>query len=51
MHLHQDEREDYVKYLVDKFPKCFFEDPERRLPLKKNIVADLERQCGVEPPC
>jgi sRNA-binding protein len=47
-HLHRDERDQYVKYLVDVFPKCFFEDPERRLPLKKNIVTDLERRCSVE---
>jgi sRNA-binding protein len=48
MHCHQDERDQYTKYLVEMFPKAFFEDPEQRLPLKKNIITDLGQQCSAD---
>lgn len=36
--------EDHIEYLSAKYPKCFFVDPRMRQPLKKNIVADLEKE-------
>lgn len=33
--------EEVIQMLVDRYPKCFFEDPKLRLPLKRTIVADL----------
>src|SRR6516162_3008269 len=35
--------EQCVRYLADKYPACFFEDPGQRRPLKTNIVADLQK--------
>jgi sRNA-binding protein len=29
--------------LVKKYPKCFFENPQQRRPLKKAIISDLEK--------
>jgi len=29
--------------LAEHYPKCFFEDPKLRQPLKKNILADLQK--------
>ena len=29
--------------LADRYPKCFFENPSLRQPLKKNIFADLQK--------
>lgn len=43
MHYHRDEREAFVRHLADRFPKCFFENPELRRPLKRNILTDLEK--------
>jgi sRNA-binding protein len=40
-----DERDDVVYDLIDKYPKCFFEKPQSRLPLKNTIMADLEEDC------
>jgi hypothetical protein len=37
------EKEYGVRMLAEQYPKCFFEDPERRRPLKKNIIADLQK--------
>jgi sRNA-binding protein len=47
VHYHRDERDEFVGYLATMFPRCFFEDSEQRLPLKKDIVADLEQRCNV----
>jgi hypothetical protein len=38
----REENEHAIRVLVTKYPKCFFEDPKLRRPLKKNIVADLQ---------
>jgi sRNA-binding protein len=46
---HRDEREAGVKFLVGKFPGCFFEDPKLRRPLKKNIVDDLNKEKVLNP--
>jgi hypothetical protein len=37
----REEKEEGVRILADIYPKCFFENPRLRLPLKRNIVADL----------
>jgi sRNA-binding protein len=37
------ELEDNLQLLSEKYPKCFFTNPRLRRPLKKNIVADLEK--------
>jgi sRNA-binding protein len=37
------ELEDAIQVLAEKYPKCFFVNPRQRRPLKKNIVADLQR--------
>ena len=39
----RDESEDAITQLAEKYPKCFFEDPRLRRPLKKNIIADLQK--------
>jgi sRNA-binding protein len=38
----RDEIEHAITQLAEKYPKCFFEDPKLRRPLKKNIIADLQ---------
>src|SRR5262249_1167816 len=39
-----------VHVLVEKDPQCFFDNPRQRRPLKKNIVADLEKDgCPLAP--
>lgn len=37
------ELEEFVIYLADKYPKCFVVDPRMRRPLKRDIVADLQK--------
>jgi sRNA-binding protein len=37
------EIESAIELLVELYPKCFFLDPEKRRPLKHNIVADLTK--------
>jgi hypothetical protein len=37
----RDESEEGVRMLADEYPKCFFENPRLRRPLKRKIVADL----------
>jgi sRNA-binding protein len=44
MHHHRDERDEFIRHLATTFPRAFFENPEQRLPLKKNIVGDIVRQ-------
>ena len=36
--------EEYIEYLSAKYPKCFFVDLRMRRPLKKTIVADLQKE-------
>jgi sRNA-binding protein len=33
-----------IRILVEKYPKCFFDDPKKRRPLKNNIIADLQQE-------
>jgi sRNA-binding protein len=40
----REESEDLIRKLAEAYPKCFFEIPQQRRPLKKNILADLERE-------
>jgi sRNA-binding protein len=35
--------EESIQLLVNNYPKCFFQPPHLRRPLKKTIAADLER--------
>jgi sRNA-binding protein len=44
VYYHRRERDDAIGYLASKFPKCFFEDPTHRRPLKHNIILDLEKE-------
>jgi sRNA-binding protein len=37
----RDESEEIIRMLCEHYPKCFFEEPRRRLPLKKNITTDI----------
>jgi sRNA-binding protein len=43
MHYHANERDEFIAHLAEKFPKCFFVSPPSRLPLKANIIDDLEK--------
>src|SRR5262245_37142132 len=36
------ENEDAIRLLADRYPKCFFEEPRLRRPLKHNIITDLQ---------
>ena len=49
MHHHRDERDELVKHLATTFPAAFFESPESRLPLKRDILGDLTRTCATAP--
>jgi sRNA-binding protein len=42
MYYHQHQRDEFVRYLAEMFPKCFFEEPDHGRPLKHNIIDDLE---------
>jgi sRNA-binding protein len=42
-HFSRDDKEIIVRKLVEHFPKCFFDEPRMRLPLKKGIITDLEK--------
>jgi len=42
MLLNRDDKELVIQKLVSHYPKCFFAEPRMRLPLKKNILGDLE---------
>jgi hypothetical protein len=44
MYQHRIERDEAVRYLAEMFPKCFFENPDHRRPLKHDIVIDLEQK-------
>jgi sRNA-binding protein len=39
----REESEHTIRLLVDRYPTCFFADPQHRRPLKKNILADLQK--------
>jgi sRNA-binding protein len=39
----REESEHVIRKLANDYPKCFFEDPKQRQPLKKTILADLEK--------
>jgi ProQ/FINO family len=39
-----DERDEFVRCLAESFPKCFFEEPAQRRPLKRDIIDDLEER-------
>ena len=37
----RDDNENVVRMLCDNYPKCFFENPRHRRPLKKDIAMDV----------
>jgi sRNA-binding protein len=39
----RDESEQVIRMLCEHYPKCFFENPRLRRPLKKDIVFDLQK--------
>jgi sRNA-binding protein len=39
----REQLEQCIRYLADRYPGCFFEDPGQRRPLKTNLVADLQK--------
>jgi hypothetical protein len=39
----REEKEEGLRILVETYPKCFFAPPHLRRPLKRNIIADLQR--------
>jgi sRNA-binding protein len=41
--LHREDRQAAIKELAVQYPKCFFEEPTLRRPLKNTIVDDLEK--------
>jgi sRNA-binding protein len=43
MRITRQDSEEVVSMLAEKYPKCFFEDPKMRRPLKFNIIADLQQ--------
>jgi sRNA-binding protein len=40
---YREETEAAIKLLAERYPRCFFEEPKLRRPLKQNIIADLEK--------
>jgi ProP effector len=44
MYHHRADRDETIGYLAERFPKCFFEEPNLRRPLKLDILSDLEQQ-------
>jgi ProP effector len=48
VYYHRHERDEAIGYLAAKFPKCFFENPAHRRPLKHSIVLDLEKESGLD---
>jgi sRNA-binding protein len=38
------ESENVIRKLGNEYPKCFFEDPKLRQPLKKTIITDLKKE-------
>jgi sRNA-binding protein len=39
----REESEAVIAALAESYPRCFFTNPQQRRPLKKNIVADLQK--------
>src|SRR5215510_5611624 len=39
----REESEEVIRQLAATYPKCFFEDPKLRQPLKKTIITDLQK--------
>jgi sRNA-binding protein len=47
---YREEAEYAIKVLVEQYPRTFFPDPHSRLPLKRNLATDLERDgCPLTP--
>jgi sRNA-binding protein len=38
------ENEEVIRMLADRYPKCFFEEPKLRRPLKLDIISDLQKE-------
>jgi sRNA-binding protein len=49
MYYHKADRDEFIRYLSEKFPKCFFEAPTQRRPLKRDIIVDLEKRNVLDP--
>jgi len=39
----RDDKEKMIEELAEAYPKCFFVNPKQRLPLKKTIASDLQK--------
>ncbi|SRR5713101_617637 len=44
----RDKNDEMVRLLANHYPKCFFEDQKRRLPLKLNILADIKKDTSFD---
>ena len=42
--MHGQDHKEIIAKLASLFPKAFFENPKQRVPLKQNIVVDVEKQ-------
>jgi sRNA-binding protein len=43
----REQLEEWLTYLVGKYPGCFYRDPALKLPLKKDIQADLQTETAI----
>src|SRR6266851_457107 len=44
----REDKENVARMLVENYPKCFFDNPRQRRPLKKNIAADVVADKNLE---
>jgi sRNA-binding protein len=49
MYYHREDRDELIRYLALTFPRTFFENPRLRIPLKRNIIDDLNKRGVLDP--